>query len=242
MVIFSYLPEFFCRLPERLRAVRRKFWRSGRWMQALVAITGMSTLAGAPALAGVPAPEAAAQIEKIEGYLSGLKSLRADFVQIEPSGGTSSGNLYYLRPDKMRLDYDSPNPVLIVANGWQVIYHDRKLGQVSHLLTSQTPLHFLLKKKVKLSGDVTVTDIEELNGEILLTLEQTDEPELGTIELAFAKQPLELRRWAVTDTQGLTTHILLEGAEVGAKIDKKLFLLCDPDAVIKKEGCEHVYR
>lgn len=194
--------------------------------------------------AAVPNPGtvAAAQIKEIETYLSGMKSLRADFVQLEPSGGTSSGNLYYLRPDKMRLDYDKPNPVLIVANGWQVIYHDRKLDQVSHLLTNQTPLAFLLKKKVKLSGDVTVTDVLEANGEILLTLMQTDEPGLGTVELAFGREPLELRRWAVTDAQGLTTQILLERAEVGGKIDKKLFLLCDPDAVIKKEGCEHVYR
>ena len=208
----------------------------------------MSTLAGVPAPISAQAlvPRAgsiaAAQIAEIETFLSKMTSLRADFIQIEPSGGTSSGNLYYLRPDKMRLDYDKPNPVLIVANGNQVIYHDRKLDQVSHILTSQTPLAFLLKKKVKLSGKVTVTDVEELNGEIMLTLVQSDEPELGTVELAFGKEPLELRRWAVTDAQGLATHILLERAEIGAKIDKKLFLLCDPDAVIKKEGCEHVYR
>ena len=230
----------FWNLPEPLRAVRRTLFRSLCLALALVAVSGKSP----PTAAAVPAPGTveAARVAEIEDYLSGMKSLRADFVQLEPDGGTSSGNLYYVRPDMMRLDYDDPNPVLIVANGWQVIYHDRKLDQVSHLLTSQTPLSFLLKKKVKLSGDVTVTDVEELEGEILLTLVQSDEPELGTVELAFAKQPLELRRWAVTDAQGLTTHILLERAEVGARIDKKLFLLCDPDAVIKKEGCEDVYR
>jgi outer membrane lipoprotein-sorting protein len=193
----------------------------------------MSTLAGIPA----PGTVAAAQVKAIEAYLSELPSLRADFIQLESSGRSSTGNLYYQRPDKMRLDYDKPNPVLIVANGWQVVYHDRKLDQVSHLLTSQTPLAFLLEKKVKLSGDVTVTDVEELNGEIYLTLVQTDEPELGKVELAFGKTPLELRRWSVTDAQGLTTQILLERSEVGATIDDKLFLLCDPTSVIKKEGC-----
>ena len=237
MVIFSSLPE-------QLRALRRVSYRLRALVAAVIAVTCMSTLAGVPAPAAVPVPGtvAAAHVVKIEEYLSAMTSLRADFVQLEPNGSTSSGNLYYVRPDMMRLDYDDPNPVLIVANGWQVIYHDRKLDQVSHLLTKQTPLAFLLKKKVKLSGDVTVTDFEELNGEILLTLVQSEEPELGKVELAFGKQPLELRRWSVTDAQGLTTHVLLERAEVGAKIDKKLFLLCDPDAVIKKEGCEHVYR
>ncbi len=231
MVVFSDLPE-------RFKTAWRRCRLSTYLMPALIAVTVMSTPAGDPA-AAVPTPGsvAATQVKEIEAYLSGLSSLRADFIQLESSGGSSSGNLYYQRPDKMRLDYDDPNPVLIVANGWQVIYHDRKLDQVSHLLTSQTPLAFLLKKKVRLSGDVTVTDVEELNGEIYLTLVQTDEPELGTVELAFGKQPLELRRWAVTDAQGLTTQILLERSEVGAKIDDKLFLLCDPTSVIKKEGC-----
>lgn len=228
----------FCHVPEPFTALRRKLLPCLCLALTLMAVTVKSTLAGVPA----PGTAAAAQVAEVEAYLSSMTSLRADFVQLEPSGNSSSGNLYYLRPDKMRLDYDAPNPVLIVANGWQVVYHDRKLDQVSHLLTNQTPLGFLLKKKVKLSGDVTVTNVQEQNGEIVLTLIQTDEPELGTVELAFAKQPLELRRWAVTDAQGLTTYILLERTEIGAKIDDKLFLLCDPDSVIKKEGCEHVYR
>lgn len=217
--------------------------RQGRRRTALVLLAAV--LLSAPA--GIPAPVAAAmpkagsvaaaQVAEIEAYLNKMRSLRADFVQLEPNGGTSTGNLYYQRPDKMRLDYDKPNPVLIVANGWQVVYHDRKLDQVSHLLTSQTPLAFLLEKTVRLDGDVRVTDVEDINSEILVTLIQTDEPDLGSIQLSFGKEPLELRRWTVTDAQGLTTHIILERLEVDTKIDGKLFLLCDPDAVIKKEGC-----
>lgn len=222
---------------DRLKTAWRAYCPLKSVILALIAVTVMSTLPGVRAAVPAPGSVAAAQVKEIEAYLTRLQSLRANFVQLEPSGGSSSGNLYYQRPDKMRLDYDKPNPVLIVANGWQLIYHDRKLDQVSHLFTSQTPLGFLLKKKVQLSGDVTVTDVEETNGEILVTLVQTDEPELGAVELAFAAKPLELRRWSVTDAQGLTTHILLERTEVGAKIDKKLFLLCDPSSVIKKEGC-----
>jgi len=216
--------------------------RLGKGLGLALSAFLMFTPTGAPAAVPEPGTVAAAYVKEIESYLSSMPSLSADFIQLEPNGGSSSGNLYYLSPDKMRLDYDDPNPVLIVANGWQVIYHDRKLEQVSHLLTSQTPLAFLLDKKVKLSGDVTVTDVEEVADEILLTLVQTGEPELGAVQLTFAKKPLQLRRWAVIDAQGLTTQILLERSKIGAKIDKKLFLLCDPDAVIKKEGCEEFYR
>lgn len=199
----------------------------------LVWVAAWSSLAAVP----VVEIDTATEIKRIETYLNDLRSLRADFVQIDSRGGTSTGSLYYARPDKMRLDYDAPNPVLIVANGWQVIYHDRKLDQVSHLLTRQTPLSFLLKKKVKLRGDVTVTDVEDAGSEVLLTLIQTDDPGLGSITLAFAKEPLELRRWTVVDPQGLSTHIILERMQTDVAIDDQLFLLCDPGSVIKKEGC-----
>lgn len=191
--------------------------------------------------AAVPKPGsvAALDIKRIEAYLSDLNTLRAHFTQLEPSGGTSSGNIYYAKPDKMRLDYDDPNPVLIVANGWQTIYHDRKLDQVTHLLTNQTPLAFLLEKNVKFSGDVTVVDYEDAGNEIVLTLIQTDEPDLGSVQLGFAKDPIALKRWMVTDAQGLSTHIFLERSLVDGTIDDKLFLLCNPNAVIKKEGCDY---
>ncbi len=212
-------------------------WRTRVGRSALAGLlvwaTAWSSLAAVP----VVETDAAAEIRRVETYLNDLRSLRAEFVQIDSKGGTSTGSLYYARPDKMRLDYDAPNPVLIVANGWQVIYHDRKLDQVSHLLTSQTPLSFLLKKKVKLRGDVTVTEVEDKGSEVLLTLIQTDDPGLGSITLAFGKQPLELRRWTVIDPQGLSTHIVLERMQTDVAIDDKLFLLCDPNSVIKKEGC-----
>jgi len=191
--------------------------------------------------AAVPKPGSigALDIQRIEAYLSDLSTLRAHFTQLEPSGSTSSGNIYYAKPDKMRLDYDDPNPVLIVANGWQTIYHDRKLDQVTHLLTSSTPLAFLLEKNVELSGDVTVVDYEDAGNEIVVTLIQTEEPDLGSVQLAFAKDPLALKRWMVTDAQGLTTHIFLERSLVDDAIDDKLFLLCNPNSVIKKAGCEY---
>ena len=200
----------------------------------------LSPIASERVQAAVPQPGTVASldIQRIEAYLSDLETLRAHFVQLEPSGGSSSGNIYYAKPDKMRLDYDDPNPVLIVANGWQTIYHDRKLDQVTHLLTSQTPLAFLLEKKVKLSGDVTIVEYEDAGDEIVLTLIQTDEPDLGSVQLAFDKDPLALKRWLVTDAQGLTTHIFLERSVVDGVIDDRLFLLCNPNSVIRKEECE----
>jgi outer membrane lipoprotein-sorting protein len=201
---------------------RTRLW-AGRLLVAAAAVV----LFGSP---GWPAlPEAAREpIARVEAYLNGIDTLRSGFVQINPDGAKVTGELYYERPDKMRLEYDPPSRVLIVADEWQVIYHDRRLKQVSHMLTGSTPLGFLLEEDIQLSGDVTVTDVEEAGGELHVTLVQTEEPDQGSITLVFAEQPLELRRWTVVDEQGLPTHVVLDGIETGVPLDDELFVFRNP--------------
>ncbi|MGH6917256.1 MAG: LolA family protein, partial [Geminicoccaceae bacterium] len=174
-------------------------------------------------------PESAREpIARVEAYLNGIDTLRSSFVQINPDGGQVTGELYYARPDKMRLEYDPPSRILIVANRWEVIYHDRRLKQVSHLLTGSTPLGFLLEEEIELGGDVTVTGVEQAGGELRVTLVRTEEPDQGSITLVFAEQPLELRRWTVVDAQGLPTHVVLDGIETGVPLDDELFVFRNP--------------
>ena len=205
----------------RLRAVL------GAW--ALLALL-LGGGAGQPTAAVRDAESVRAEdLARVEAYLNDLRSLRADFVQINPDGGTATGTLSYARPDKMRLDYDPPSRLLIIANGWKLVYQDRRLKQVSQLFTSSTPLGFLLEDEVRLSGDVTVTDVERRAGELRVTVVQTDEPNQGSITLIFAEQPFELRRWTVVDAQGYATHVILEGLETDVALDKELFVFRNPD-------------
>jgi outer membrane lipoprotein-sorting protein len=200
--------------------------------RAVPLVTAM-VVAAAVALWGAPAWPALAEdarepIDRVEAYLNGIDTLRSSFVQINPDGQQVTGELYYARPDKMRLEYDPPSRILIVANRWQVIYHDRRLKQVSHLLTGSTPLGFLLEEEIELSGDVTVTDVDEAGGELRVSLVRTDEPDQGSITLVFSEQPLELRRWTVLDAQGLPTHVVLDGIETGVALDDELFVFRNP--------------
>jgi outer membrane lipoprotein-sorting protein len=192
-------------------------------------LLGLAWILGSqPAPAALPAATHAGDIARIEKYLNDLTTLKADFVQINPDGGTVTGELYYQRPDKMRLDYDPPSDVLIISDGWWVIYYDRRLEQVSHLSINSTPLGFLLSDEIRLSGDVTVTDVERSAGELHVTLVQTDEPNQGSIQLSFAENPLELRRWTVIDAQGLATHVVLEQPETGLPLARELFRFRNP--------------
>ena len=204
------------------RACSLALWRRA----GLLALAWL--LGSQPAPAALPSAAHAEELALVERYLNGLTTLKADFVQINPDGGTVTGELYYQRPDKMRLDYNPPSDILIVSDGWTIVYYDRRLKQVSHLFPNSTPLGFLLRDKVRLSGDVTVTDVRRSAGELQVTLVQTDEPNQGSIQLSFAEEPLELRRWTVFDAEGQATHLVLERPQTGMRLDRELFRFRDP--------------
>jgi outer membrane lipoprotein-sorting protein len=209
-------------MTRRGKALVSVLWRSA-------GLLGLAwILASQPAPAALPSATHAGDIARIEDYLNDLTTLKADFVQINPDGGTVTGELYYQRPDKMRLDYDPPSEILVISDGWQIVYYDRRLDQVSHMFPNSTPLGFLLSDQIRLSGDVTVTGVERSAGELHVTLVQTEEPNQGSIQLSFAEAPLELRRWTLTDAQGQATHVVLERAESGLALDRELFRFRNP--------------
>jgi outer membrane lipoprotein-sorting protein len=209
-------------MTRRGKALVSALWRSA-------GLLGLAwILASQPAPAALPSATHAGDIARIEDYLNDLTTLKADFVQINPDGGTVTGELYYQRPDKMRLDYDPPSEILVISDGWQIVYYDRRLDQVSHMFPNSTPLGFLLSDQIRLSGDVTVTGVERSAGELHVTLVQTEEPNQGSIQLSFAEDPLELRRWTLTDAQGQATHVVLERAESGLALDRELFRFRNP--------------
>ena len=193
------------------------------WLLALAWMVGAQ-----PGSAALPSATDAGELARVEHYLNGLTTLKADFVQINPDGGTVTGELYYQRPDKMRLDYNPPSDILIVSDGWHITYYDRRLEQASHVFPSSTPLGFLLSDQIRLSGDVTVTEVERSAGELHITLVKTDEPNEGSIRLSFAEDPLALLRWTLVDAQGLATHVILERPQLGLALDRELFRFRNP--------------
>ena len=91
-----------------------------------------------------------------------------------------------------------------------------------------TPLGMLLADHVSLSGDVTVTGLQRLPGQIQVTLVRTASPQDGTLTLVFADNPLALRQWTVLDAQRRETRVTLYNVEQGVSLDPNLFEFVDP--------------
>jgi outer membrane lipoprotein-sorting protein len=162
-------------------------------------------------------------VPRVEEYLNGIRTLRADFTQIAPDGRTSQGKVYLQRPGRMRFEYEPPEQLLMVASDWRLVVHDGRTDQTSTLPVDQTPLGILLDDTIRLGGEVTIRSIAEISGELHLTVFQTANPGQGELTLIFGLEPLELRRWEVLDAQGKRTRVLLENVETNVELDSALF-------------------
>ena len=182
-------------------------------------------------LAAARSPEEAADVARVEAYLNGLKSLKAKFMQVAPDGSITQGLAWVQRPGRMRFQYDPPAPFLLVASRGLLVFNDTYLKQTSNIPLSRTPLGILLADTVRLSGDVTVTRIERLPGQLQIGLVRTETPGEGTLTLIFADTPLVLRQWVVLDAQRQETHVTLLEMELGGNFDQKLFEQVMPAAL-----------
>lgn len=196
---------------------------------AAVAAAWPAVLAAQPAAAPRLSPEDEADVRRVEEYLNAIRTFRARFLQFDPQGGTAEGTLYIFRPGRLRVDYDPPNPNLLIANGRHLIHFDRALKAPAYLGLDSTPAGLLVREQIKLSGDVTVVGVERGPAVLRVSVVQTEDPRAGRITFVFSERPFQLTNWQVTDAQGQTTRVALQDQRSGMPLDPQLFVFRDPN-------------
>jgi outer membrane lipoprotein-sorting protein len=174
-------------------------------------------------------PDDVSTIVRVEDYLNRLDSVRSRFVQLSSDGGYAEGELVVDRPGMLRFEYDPPVPILMIADGAFLLYYDKELKQSTFLPLWETPLWFLVKDKIRLSDNIEVTDVTSDRATLSVTVRDNDLGDVGTITLVFSDQPLSLRKWTITDPQGITTQVALVNPQFGVPIDDKVFDYSDLD-------------
>ncbi len=176
----------------------------------------------APVAAGVNSADDAL-IRRIEAYLNGITTLRADFLQVNHDGSISEGVLSIARPGRMRIEYAPPLQIEIVTDGEWITYIDRELGQISQAPLNGTHAELFVKENIRLDESLKVIAIEPDAAAVRVTLARRNEPGEGTLTLVFSDRPLDLRQWIVKDPQGLITRVTLMNVEFGVELDPALF-------------------
>lgn len=164
-----------------------------------------------------------AQVERVERYLNGIRTLQARFMQTGSDGRVAPGTLSLQRPGRMRFEYDPPATILIVADGAQVTLADFKDKSLSQWPLGWTSASFLAAEQVKLSGDLTVAGVAASASELRVTVIQTKRPQEGRVELLFAADPLLLRGWTVWDAKNVPITVALSNLRTGLELSRDLF-------------------
>jgi|CXWL01.1.fsa_nt_gi outer membrane lipoprotein-sorting protein len=167
-------------------------------------------------------------ITRVQDYLSGLTTITSEFTQVAPDGSLTSGKFFLERPGMMRWQYNPPTPILMVANGSQMVYYDYELEQISYIPLDSTLIGFLAQEKIRFDNSVGIISFEEKTGTIRIGISQKERPTDGQLILEFTDKPLLIRNMVVTDASGQMTTVSLNNANFGAKIDEKLFDFRDP--------------
>ena len=168
-----------------------------------------------------------ADLDRISAYLNSIRSLRGDFVQIDPNGDFEQGRFYLQKPGRLRFEYQPPSPVLIVSDGRTVAVSNSRLKTVDRYPLSATPLDLILGDDVDLRRDSSVMAVVRQPGNLMIEARTSRNRSKPNIVIAFSDTPLELKQWTVIDDQGLSTTVALRNVESGIALDGTLFVLRD---------------
>lgn len=200
---------------------------SRRSLLSATLAVGLSAWLVEPAIAVAEAAMSAidrADVTRVEAYFNGLKTLSARFQQFGETGQTAEGQIFLSRPGRMRLEYDPPVPLLLIANNGLLLQYDKDLKTAAYVPLGSTPAAIILRDRVELSGDVTVTQVERGPGVLRVTVTQTEDPHAGRITLGFSEQPFALVHWRVVDAAGVSTQVALHELRADVPLQQSLFV------------------
>ena len=162
--------------------------------------------------------------DRVSNYLSNIRQLHGNFVQVGPDGSKSEGEFYLQKPGKVRFDYNAPSPIELIADGSSVVVRDRKLATQDLYPLSQTPLRFLLADRIDLMKDTNLIGVYA--DDVFATVVIEERQILGgthRVMLMFGAQDLQLRQWTVTDPQGYDTTVAVYNLDAKINPDPNMF-------------------
>jgi outer membrane lipoprotein-sorting protein len=195
---------------------------------ALVVSAPLGVVALAPANAQATAP----QLTQAVAALRGISTMRADFVQTDRNGNAVRGVITLQRPGKIRFQYQSGVPLLIVSDGSALTMIDYEVRQVQRWPIRNSPLGVLLDPtrdvsrygKLQPTGNPNVISIE---------VRDRARPEYGVMTLIFTRKAsapggLELSSWVALDSQNKRTTVRLSNHRYGIAVPANTFRFNDP--------------
>ena len=164
-------------------------------------------------------------LNQIENYLNQFDNISSEFIQSSSIGSQETGEILISKPGKLRIEYKKDNKLLIVADGKWLHYFDTDLNEIQSIIIQKSPAWILLKKNINLKNDFNIKKLEKKSGKITLTLVDKKFENIEKIELIFSANPIELKKWIITDNHEVETTVGLLNIKRKKKFNPKTFEL-----------------
>ena len=150
------------------------------------------------------------RLSDIERYLNQLDNVESTFEQWDNKGAYTTGTFHLQKPGKLRLSYNKPSKLVIIADGKTLFFIDRKSGDLSYMPINESPASFLVESSIQIQNDFSIKQFSANANKVTLVLKKLGNEDIGTLTLTFARQPkLELIQWVITDPQDRKTIVKL---------------------------------
>ncbi len=178
------------------------------------------------------AAPATGDLATVAQHLAATRTMTAAFSQTDRQGKVLDGTLTLKQPGKLKFQYASGVPILIVADGTTLNFIDYSVKQVSRLPIANPPLAVLLDP----NGDITrYAKLVDSGDPRVVSVQAYDRkrPEYGRINLVFvrdASAPAGLRMtgWVALDAQGNRTTVRLTQPRYNGPVGDETFRWDDP--------------
>src|SRR5262245_29993119 len=160
-------------------------------------------------------------LDRLQRRYDDTRTMEADFRQIVESkvlAGAleTKGKVAFEKPNRMRWDYDPPEPQTIVGDGQTLWIYQPDLKQVikaslGQAFESSTPVTFLAglgRVERDFDADLVRDDPEQW---VLKLVPKRKDSNVGTLELGVRKSDASVAEARITDAVGTTTRILFSG-------------------------------
>ena len=172
----------------------------------------------------------------VENYLNSIKTLKAELIQISANGEVETGQVLIKKPGQMRFEYNPPSNHLVMTSGLLLVIIDKKSsGEPQRYLTSQTPIGYLLNKRIDLINNSALKAAYVKSNTTYIILADDSKPKSGQIELVFSQQPMKLKEWTITNYSGEETRTLLERVIINENLDNEIFNIGSAISKVRKE-------
>ena len=181
-------------------------------------------------------------LARLQARYETTRTISADFRQsIEsPTLATplqSKGTMAFEKPNRMRWEYEAPDPQLIVGDGetlWIYQPEDKQAikAPLGEMFQTTTPVSFLAGLgHIDRDFNATLEKEEAERWVLRLVPKAKDEKNFGTLVLVVRKSDAGVDEARVTDSLGTTTRLFLSDEKRNVELDPKLFTFTPPPGV-----------